>query len=205
MKRFDRKFGADFLKGLPQTPAVYLFKDETGKVLYTGKAKNIRRRLRLPGRTLRPTRPRRAEQPPAKGTAPKRVAPARVPSRTRRVAENNTLLPGRRRQRAPCRALHTPARVPRGPTGGGAGRRRSPRSRGFLPRRRRAPAERPTRNRAIPTLRARCRAGQPLHPGPPRITVARQSLRPPASGPSRRGEVADPQSASRAVANSFAR
>lgn len=45
MKRFDRKFGADFLKGLPQAPAVYLFKDEAGEVLYTGKAKNIRRRL----------------------------------------------------------------------------------------------------------------------------------------------------------------
>jgi excinuclease ABC subunit C len=45
MKRFDRKFGVDFLKELPQSPAVYLFKDETGEVLYTGKAKNIRRRL----------------------------------------------------------------------------------------------------------------------------------------------------------------
>jgi excinuclease ABC subunit C len=45
MKRFDRKFGVDLLKGLPQSPAVYLFKDEQGQVLYTGKAKNIRRRL----------------------------------------------------------------------------------------------------------------------------------------------------------------
>ena len=45
MKRFDRKFGADFLSGLPQSPAVYLFKDEAGDVLYAGKAKNIRRRL----------------------------------------------------------------------------------------------------------------------------------------------------------------
>ncbi len=45
MKRFDRKFGEDFLSGLPQTPAVYLFKNEAGEVLYTGKAKNIRRRL----------------------------------------------------------------------------------------------------------------------------------------------------------------
>jgi excinuclease UvrABC nuclease subunit len=45
MKRFDQKFGADFLKGLPRSPAVYLFKDETGEVLYTGKAKDIRRRL----------------------------------------------------------------------------------------------------------------------------------------------------------------
>ena len=45
MKRFDRKFGKDFLSELPQSPAVYLFKDETGDVLYVGKAKSIRRRL----------------------------------------------------------------------------------------------------------------------------------------------------------------
>jgi len=45
MKRFDRKFGVDFLSGLPQTPAVYLFSDGAGEVLYVGKAKNIRRRL----------------------------------------------------------------------------------------------------------------------------------------------------------------
>jgi hypothetical protein len=31
MKRFDQKLGADFLKGLPRSPAVYLFKDETDK------------------------------------------------------------------------------------------------------------------------------------------------------------------------------
>ena len=45
MKRFDRKFGKDFLSELPRSPAVYLFKDEQGEVLYTGKAKDIRRRL----------------------------------------------------------------------------------------------------------------------------------------------------------------
>jgi len=45
VKRFDRKFGADFLRELPQTPGVYLFKDEAGEVLYAGKAKNLRRRL----------------------------------------------------------------------------------------------------------------------------------------------------------------
>jgi predicted GIY-YIG superfamily endonuclease len=45
MKRFDRKFGADLLRDLPAEPAVYLFKDEHGEVLYAGKAKNIRRRL----------------------------------------------------------------------------------------------------------------------------------------------------------------
>ena len=45
MKRFDRKFGRDFLSGLPQAPAVYLFKDAEGAILYAGKAKNVRRRL----------------------------------------------------------------------------------------------------------------------------------------------------------------
>jgi predicted GIY-YIG superfamily endonuclease len=45
LRRFDRKFGVDFLRELPETPAVYLFKDEAGVVLYAGKARNIRRRL----------------------------------------------------------------------------------------------------------------------------------------------------------------
>ena len=45
VRRFDRKFGADFLRELPEAPAVYLFRDEAGEVLYAGKAKNIRRRL----------------------------------------------------------------------------------------------------------------------------------------------------------------
>jgi excinuclease ABC subunit C len=42
---FDRKFGADFLRELPRTPAVYLFKGAQGEVLYAGKAKDVRRRL----------------------------------------------------------------------------------------------------------------------------------------------------------------
>jgi excinuclease UvrABC nuclease subunit len=45
LKRFDRKFGTQLLRELPEAPAVYLFKDERGRVLYAGKAKNIRRRL----------------------------------------------------------------------------------------------------------------------------------------------------------------
>ena len=45
MKRFDRKFGADLLRELPASPAVYLFKDEAGQVLYAGKTKNVRRRM----------------------------------------------------------------------------------------------------------------------------------------------------------------
>ena len=42
---FDRKFGRQIIEEAPNTPAVYLFKDETDTVLYVGKAKNIRRRL----------------------------------------------------------------------------------------------------------------------------------------------------------------
>jgi predicted GIY-YIG superfamily endonuclease len=45
VRRFDRKFGAELLRDLPAAPAVYLFKDERGEVLYAGKAKDIRRRL----------------------------------------------------------------------------------------------------------------------------------------------------------------
>jgi excinuclease ABC subunit C len=45
LKRFDRKFGAELVRDLPAAPAVYLFNDEEGGVLYAGKAKNIRRRL----------------------------------------------------------------------------------------------------------------------------------------------------------------
>lgn len=45
MRRFDRKFGADLVRELPESPAVYLFKDEAGRVLYAGKSRNIRRRL----------------------------------------------------------------------------------------------------------------------------------------------------------------
>jgi excinuclease ABC subunit C len=44
-KLFDRKFGAELLRTLPAGPAVYLFKDEDGSVLYAGKAKDVRRRL----------------------------------------------------------------------------------------------------------------------------------------------------------------
>jgi excinuclease ABC subunit C len=45
VKRFDRKFGADFLRELPEAPAVYLFRDAAGGLLYAGKAVNVRRRL----------------------------------------------------------------------------------------------------------------------------------------------------------------
>lgn len=45
LRGFDAKFGADRLGELPQAPGVYLFLDESGGVLYVGKAKDLRRRL----------------------------------------------------------------------------------------------------------------------------------------------------------------
>ncbi|MCY3770890.1 MAG: nucleotide excision repair endonuclease [Gemmatimonadetes bacterium] len=45
MRMFDRKFGERLIEELPGTPAVYLFKDGRGAVIYVGKAGNIRRRL----------------------------------------------------------------------------------------------------------------------------------------------------------------
>ena len=42
---FDRKFGAQLLRELPRGPGIYLFRDAEGRVLYAGKAKDLRRRL----------------------------------------------------------------------------------------------------------------------------------------------------------------
>ncbi|MBI3543424.1 MAG: GIY-YIG nuclease family protein [Deltaproteobacteria bacterium] len=42
---FDRKFGEDFIKGVPRAPGVYEMLDALGTVLYVGKAKILRRRL----------------------------------------------------------------------------------------------------------------------------------------------------------------
>ena len=44
-RRFDRKFGAELVRGLPQGPGVYLFRAPDGAPLYVGKAVNLRRRL----------------------------------------------------------------------------------------------------------------------------------------------------------------
>ena len=44
-KLFDRKFGKDLGDGPPATPGVYLFRAEDGRVLYVGKAKQLRKRL----------------------------------------------------------------------------------------------------------------------------------------------------------------
>jgi excinuclease ABC subunit C len=42
---FDRKFGADFLAGVPREPGIYRIYDAAGRLLYVGKARNLRRRL----------------------------------------------------------------------------------------------------------------------------------------------------------------
>lgn len=45
MRIFDRKFGADFLSGVPLEPGIYRLYDAAGALLYVGKAGNLRRRL----------------------------------------------------------------------------------------------------------------------------------------------------------------
>jgi excinuclease ABC subunit C len=42
---FDRKFGVDFLAGVPREPGIYRMYDAAGGLLYVGKARNLRRRL----------------------------------------------------------------------------------------------------------------------------------------------------------------
>jgi excinuclease ABC subunit C len=45
VRLFDKKFGAELLAGVPTAPGVYRFLDETGALLYVGKAGSLRRRL----------------------------------------------------------------------------------------------------------------------------------------------------------------
>ena len=43
--KFDKKFGAQFIKQVPREPGVYLFYNVEGEICYVGKAKNLRARL----------------------------------------------------------------------------------------------------------------------------------------------------------------
>jgi len=58
-RNFDRKFGADFLESLPDSPGVYLVYDQGGELIYVGKAKNLKRRLSQYRNTLRRKKHRR--------------------------------------------------------------------------------------------------------------------------------------------------
>ena len=45
-QKFRLKFGAEFLELLPGSPGVYLVYDQQDELIYVGKAKNLKRRLR---------------------------------------------------------------------------------------------------------------------------------------------------------------
>lgn len=45
LKKFDQKFGDDFIRQLPTLPGVYLIRDHSDELIYVGKAKNLKRRL----------------------------------------------------------------------------------------------------------------------------------------------------------------
>lgn len=59
MRAFDRKFGAEFLAGVPSGPGVYRLYDAAGVLLYVGKAGDLRRRLAQYRTTRRTKRDRK--------------------------------------------------------------------------------------------------------------------------------------------------
>lgn len=44
-KDFDKKWGSDFIRNVPDTAGIYIFRNEKTEAIYVGKAKNLRRRL----------------------------------------------------------------------------------------------------------------------------------------------------------------
>ena len=44
-KEFDRTLGIDFIQSIPKNPGVYLFRNKDSRVIYIGKAKDLRNRL----------------------------------------------------------------------------------------------------------------------------------------------------------------
>ena len=59
VRAFDRKFGADFLAGVPETPGIYRIYDAAGALLYIGNARDLRRRLAQYRTTRRAKRDRK--------------------------------------------------------------------------------------------------------------------------------------------------
>src|SRR4029453_1570434 len=59
VKDFDRKFGAEFLESLPCSPGVYLVYDQDDELIFSGKAKNLKRRLSQYRNTVRRKKHRR--------------------------------------------------------------------------------------------------------------------------------------------------
>jgi predicted GIY-YIG superfamily endonuclease len=62
VRTFDRKFGADFLAGVPAAPGVYHLYDAAGALLYIGKARDLRRRLAQYRTTRRTKKDRKRRQ-----------------------------------------------------------------------------------------------------------------------------------------------
>ncbi len=44
-KDFDKKWGRDFIRTVPDTAGIYIFRDEKAEAIYIGKARSLRRRL----------------------------------------------------------------------------------------------------------------------------------------------------------------
>jgi excinuclease ABC subunit C len=62
IRSFDRKFGAEFLESLPSSCGVYLVYDQEDRLIYVGKAKNLKHRLSQYRNTLRRKKLRRMQR-----------------------------------------------------------------------------------------------------------------------------------------------